>query len=148
MVRRVCVPAGGDFGHIGPLLLLLAACGAPSDGPNAFAPDAPTVIETTPRDGDDDVDAELTAITATFSEAMDLGGWSWVTEVGRSTPSITGLPFYLDETTTVLPVRLAPGTTYGIWLNSPDDAELRNFTNPVGVPARAHRIRFSTRPAD
>jgi hypothetical protein len=146
MVRRLSVPAGCNFGHLG--LLVLTACSAPSDGPNDFAPDAPTVIETTPRDGDDDVDASLAAITATFSEAMDLGGWSWVTEIGRSAPSITGLPFYLDETTTVLPVRLEPGRTYGIWINSPDDEELRNFANPGGVSARAHRIRFSTRPPE
>jgi hypothetical protein len=146
MVRRLSVPAGCDFGYL--CLLVLAACGAPNEGPSDFAPDAPTVIETTPRDGDDDVDASLAAITATFSEAMDLAGWSWVTEVGRSAPSITGVPFYIDETTTVLPVRLEPGRTYGIWINSPDDAQLRNFANPGGVPARAHRIRFSTRPPE
>jgi hypothetical protein len=146
MVRRLSLAAGCDFGRVS--LLLLAACSDPSDDPNDFAPDAPIVIETTPRDGDDAVDANLTAITATFSEAMDLAGWSWVTEVGRSAPSITGLPFYLDETTTVLPVRLEPGRTYGIWINSPDDTALRNFANLGGVPARAHRIRFSTRLAE
>jgi hypothetical protein len=125
--------------------LFLAACGDGDDTLTGFAADAPVVLETTPRDGDVDVDADLGHITATFSEAMDDAGWSWVTEVGRSAPSITGLPFYLDETTTVLPVRLEPATTYGIWLNSPDDAELRKFTNEAGVSARAHRIRFSTR---
>lgn len=145
---RLSVSTGCDIGL--PSLLLLAACSASDgdEGASDFAPDAPTVIETMPRDGDLDVDASLAAITATFSEAMDLGGWSWVTEIGRSAPSITGLPFYLDETTTVLPVRLEPGTTYGIWINSPDDAELRHFTNPGGVSARAHRIRFSTRPLE
>jgi hypothetical protein len=125
------------------------ACGDEDDAMTGFASDAPVVIETTPRDGELDVDAGLGQITATFSEAMDRAGWSWVTEVGLSAPSITGLPFYLDETTTVLPVRLEPGTTYSIWVNSPDDAELRKFTNSAGVSARAHRIHFSTRaPAD
>lgn len=124
---------------------LALACAASDDPGTGFAPDAPVVIETTPQDGAVDVDAELEYITATFSEPMDIDGWSWVTEVGRPTPSITGLPFYLDDTTTVLPVRLEPGTTYGIWLNSPDDAELRKFTNNAGVSARAHRIRFTTR---
>jgi hypothetical protein len=135
-VRRVFFP-----------LFVLAGLGC-SDGDDTltgFAPDAPVVLETTPRDGEVDVDADLAQITATFSEAMDHAGWSWVTEVGRSAPSITGFPFYLDETTTVLPVRLEPATTYGIWINSPDDEELRKFTNPAGVSARAHRIRFSTR---
>ena len=125
-------------------LVLLSACGAGGDEAG-FAPDAPIVVETAPGDGEQNVDASLTQITATFSEAMDLAGWSWVTEVGRSAPSITGLPFYADELTTVLPVRLDPATTYVIWVNSPDDRELRNFTNPEGVSARAHRIRFTTR---
>ena len=133
--------------HIAALALFVvaSACSGEDDTGAGFAPDAPVVIETTPSDGEVDVDAELQQITATFSESMDLDGWSWVTEVGRRTPSITGLPFYLDETTTVLPVRLEPGTTYGLWINSPDDAELRKFTSSAGISARAHRIRFTTR---
>jgi hypothetical protein len=127
------------------LFLAASGCSGSDDDLTGFAPDAPVVLETTPQDGDVDVDADLGYIMATFSEAMDNSGWSWVTEVGRSAPSITGLPFYLDEITTVLPVRLEPATTYGIWINSPDDAELRKFTNEAGVSARAHRIRFSTR---
>jgi hypothetical protein len=127
------------------LIVASAACGGEDDTLTGFAPDAPVVIETTPRDGEVDVDAELGQITATFSEAMDRDGWSWVTEVGRSAPSITGLPFYLDETTTVLPVRLDPETTYGIWVNSPHDTELRKFANNAGVSARAYRIQFTTR---
>lgn len=143
--HRVSPSAGRGRTFLGPLgLLLLPACGA-SGGDSGFAPDAPVVIDSSPGDGEEDVDASLTQITATFSEAMDLAGWSWVTEVGRSAPSITGLPFYVDELTTVLPVRLEPATTYVIWVNSPDDRELRNFTNHDGVSARAHRIRFTTR---
>lgn len=126
-------------------LVIGPACAGEDNTLEGFAPDAPVVIETVPRDGEVDVDANLEQITATFSEAMDVDGWSWVTERGRPTPSLIGLPYYLDETTTVLPVRLEPGTTYGIWVNSPDDAELRKFTNSAGVSARAHRIRFTTR---
>jgi Big-like domain-containing protein len=117
---------------------------AGAEAEQAFADNAPVVVESVPRDGDVDVDASLVAITATFSQAMDLGGWSWVTEVGHSAPSITGLPYYLDEVTTVLPVELEPDTTYVLWVNSPDDADLRNFTSHEGVAARAHRIRFTT----
>jgi len=126
------------------LALTLCACGSPEAEEDEFAEDAPFVIESSPRDGDSGVSSELDHITATFSEEMDLGGWSWVTEVDFSAPSITGLPFYLDTTTTVLPVRLEPSTSYAIWLNSPDDAELRKFTNTDGVSARAHRIAFTT----
>lgn len=141
-MRRPITPSRNALAQL--LLLAACACGG-GDGPSGFAPDAPVVLDTTPRDGEVDVDASLGQITATFSEAMDLGGWSWVTEVGRSAPNVTGLPFYLDETTTVLPVRLEPATTYVIWVNSPDDETLRKFTNSAGVSARAHRIGFTTR---
>jgi hypothetical protein len=125
--------------------LSLCACGSGESPDDEFAPDAPVVIATTPRDGEQDVDSALLQITATFNEAMDLSGWSWVTEVGRDPPSVTGLPFYVDDTTTVLPVRLEPATTYVLWVNSPHDAELRKFTSIAGVSARAHRIGFTTR---
>ena len=126
------------------LAVSLCACGSSEATQDAFAPDAPFVIESSPRDGDSAVSATLENITATFNEAMDLDGWSWVTEVGHSAPAITGIPFYIDATTTVLPVRLEPNTSYAIWLNSPDDAQLRKFMNTEGVSARAHRIAFTT----
>jgi Big-like domain-containing protein len=128
---------------VGCALLSGGGC-AGDEGERPFAENAPVVVESVPRDGDVGVDSSLEAITATFSQAMDLGGWSWVTEIGHSAPSITGLPYYLDELTTVLPVQLEPDTTYVLWVNSPDDAELRNFTSPEGIAARAHRIGFTT----
>jgi hypothetical protein len=104
-------------------------------------------VETVPADGDVQVDAGLTEITATFNEAMHPGGWSWVTEAGLSAPVVTGFPFYIDDTTAVLPVRLLPDTLYVLWVNSPDDAELRKFADEEGVAAPAHRIRFQTLPS-
>jgi hypothetical protein len=125
--------------------LMLAACSA--DGHRHDAPaGAPTVIDSMPADGEVGVDAELGEITATFSTVMATEGWSWVTEIGRRAPVVTGLPFYVDDITTVLPVRLEPDTEYAIWINSPDDRELRKFTSADGVSARAHRIRFRTAP--
>jgi hypothetical protein len=76
---------------------------------------------------------------------MQTNGWSWVTETGREAPEVTGSPFYVDDTTNLLPVRLEPHTTYVVWVNSPDDANLRKFSSMSGVAARAHRIRFTTR---
>jgi hypothetical protein len=107
--------------------------------------DGPEVIRTVPSDGEVDVAAELGALSVTFSESMERAGWSWVTEAGRSAPSVTGIPFYVDELTNVLPVRLQPHTSYVIWVNSPDDAELRKFANEDGISAPAYRIRFRTR---
>jgi hypothetical protein len=124
---------------------MLVACGA-ADGEGELAHGAPTVIDSAPANGEVDVDAELDEITATFSTVMATEGWSWVTELGHRAPVVTGLPFYVDDMTTVLPVRLEPDTEYAIWINSPDDRELRKFTSADGVSARAHRIRFRTAP--
>ena len=107
--------------------------------------DGPEVIRTVPSDGQVDVDAELGALSVTFSESMEPEGWSWVTEAGRSAPSVTGIPFYVDELTNVLPVRLQAHTSYVIWVNSPHDAELRKFTSEDGISVPAYRIRFRTR---
>jgi hypothetical protein len=124
---------------------MLGACGA-ADSEGELAHGMPTVIDSAPANGEIDVDAELGEITATFSTVMATEGWSWVTEIGRRAPVVTGLPFYVDDVTTVLPVRLEPGTEYAIWINSPDDRELRKFTSADGVSARAYRIRFRTAP--
>jgi hypothetical protein len=120
--------------------VLWASCGATDSG----APEGPSVVNTVPRDGDVEVDAELAALSVTFDESMG-GGWSWVTETGHEAPDVTGFAFYVNELTNVLPVQLAPQTRYAIWVNSPDHAELRKFTNIEGVAARAYRIEFQTR---
>src|SRR5688572_27616943 len=105
MVERTRRPVPGGWYAAG-LLALLPACGA--EDSTAFEADAPIVIDTVPLDGALDVDVELEQISATFSESMRTEGWSWVTEAGRPAPAITGLPFYIDDLTTVLPVRLEP----------------------------------------
>lgn len=124
---------------------LLVACSA-ADEDDVLALGAPKVIESMPADGEVGVSAELGEITATFSTVMATEGWSWVTEIGVPAPVVTGLPFYVDDITTVLPVRLEPDTEYAIWVNSPDDRDLRKFASADGVAARAHRIRFRTAP--
>jgi hypothetical protein len=102
------------------------------------------VVNTVPSDGELDVDSDLGALSVTFNESMG-AGWSWVTEKGHRAPEVKGLAFYVDESTNVLPVQLAPHTRYAIWVNSPDHVELRKFANPDGVAARAYRVQFETR---
>jgi len=124
---------------LGSLCALLAGCGSTDEGAGG-----PSVVSTVPSDGEVDVDSELGSLSVTFSESMG-DGWSWVTETGHSAPEVKGFAFYVDEVTNVLPVQLAPHTSYAIWVNSPDHAELRKFANPEGVSARAYRIQFETR---
>ena len=98
-----------------------------------------------PADGDTDVEASLPALSVTFSEAMLREGWSWVTERRHPAPAVTGAAYFVDDVTNVLPVQLLPATSYAVWVNSPDDEQLRKFASTAGVPARAYRIRFTTR---
>ena len=59
--------------------------------------------------------------------------------------AVTGAAYFVDDVTNVLPVQLLPATSYAVWVNSPDDEQLRKFASTAGVPARAYRIRFTTR---
>jgi hypothetical protein len=118
-------------------------CGA-GEHEDDWNPEAPRVVSTVPADGERGVDPELFALVARFSESMEPSEWSWVAESGHAVPEIAGVPFYVDDVTNVLPVRLQPSTTYVIWVNSPSDAEYRKFRSETGVAARAHRVRFET----
>lgn len=122
---------------------LLGACGASGDADD-WDPEAPRVVSTVPADGARGVDPDLFALVARFSESMQPSEWSWVAESGHPVPEIAGVPFYVDDVTNVLPVRLRPETTYVIWVNSPSDAEYRKFQSEAGVSARAHRVSFET----
>lgn len=132
---------------VGAALAAGSACaGASANGEgDPSAAGAPVVIGTTPANGDMAVDPSTSRVTATFDRAMETSGWSWVIEMGHPPPNVNGIPFYADDTTAVLPVQLEPGTTYVLWINSPDDAQLRNFASLEGISARAHRVRFRTR---
>jgi hypothetical protein len=126
-------------------VLLLGACGASDRGEETWDENAPTVVDTVPAAGDMAVDSSLSEVTVTFSEAMEVSGWSWVTEDGHAVPNVNGIPFYADVFTAVLPVYLKPDTHYALWVNSPDDESLRKFASADGITARAYRINFHTR---
>jgi len=54
-----------------------------------------------------------------------------------------GKPKYEDDRRTcVLPVKLEPGKTYAIWVNSP---KFRNFKDADGRPAVPYLLIFKTR---
>ncbi|MCC7409692.1 MAG: DUF3108 domain-containing protein [Phycisphaeraceae bacterium] len=105
----------------------------------------PVVLTTTPTAFDDDVPADLKAITATFSQTMLDGSWSW-TGGGETFPQTIGKPRYdADRTTCTLSVRLEPGKVYWVGINSPS---YQNFATPSGRPARRYVILFATKSAD
>lgn len=103
----------------------------------------PVVVKTVPEAGVNDVDPALTEIKVTFSKEMSDGSWSWVTLSADSFPKTDGKPKYLDnKRTCVLPVKLEPGKTYAIWVNS---QKFENFKDSAGRSAVPYLLVFKTK---
>ena len=101
------------------------------------------VFKTVPPVGSTDVDPGLSEIRVTFSKEMLNGNWSWVTLSKDTFPEMTGNPHYeKDRRTCVLPVKLAPGKLYAIFLNS---QRFNNFKDPEGNRAVPYLLLFKTR---
>jgi len=103
----------------------------------------PVVVKTVPQAGADDVDAALGQLTVTFSKEMTDGSWSWAVLSKESFPPLAGKPRFLaDKRTCVLPVRLEPGKTYAVWINT---SKLGNFKDAAGQSAVPYLLVFQTR---
>ena len=103
----------------------------------------PVVVKTVPEAGADGVDPKLDEIKVTFSKDMQDGSWSWSTHSKESFPPTTGGPKYLaDKRTCVLPVKLEPGTTYAIWVNSQKFGNFKDTDERSAVP---YLLVFKTR---
>ncbi len=110
----------------------------------AHAATPPRVIAFSPPNGATEVDPAVGELRATFDRTMS-EGWSWVTEGGGSFPDATGEAYMTpDRRSAVLPVRLAPGRSYVVWLNSD---RFRDFRDAAGVELPPVRWTFSTRGA-
>src|SRR5580693_1698446 len=103
----------------------------------------PVVVKTVPEAGAGEVDPKLTEIKVTFSKDMQDGSWSWAMHSKESFPKLDGKPKYLaDKRTCVLPVKLEPGKTYAIWVNS---QEFGNFKDTDGRSAVPYLLVFKTK---
>jgi len=94
----------------------------------------PVVVKTVPEAGTADVDPKLAEIKVTFSKDMQDGGWSWAIYTKESFPTMDGKPKYQDKRTCVLPVKLEPGKTYAIWVNSDKSALFKDTGGRSAVP--------------
>jgi hypothetical protein len=122
-------------------LALMAPLATAQDLTVATAP--PVVVKTSPQAGADDVDPALGAIKVTFSKDMTDKSWSWTTAFDGSMPKEDGKPKYEDDKRTcVLPVKLEPGKTYAIWVNTP---KFRNFKDAGGRSAVPYLLVFKTK---
>ena len=103
----------------------------------------PVVVKSIPEAGTVEVDPTLAAIEVTFSKEMKDGSWSWVTYSKESFPTLDGKPKYLaDKRTCFLPVKLDPGKTYAIWVNS---EKFGNFKDADGRSAVPYLLVFKTK---
>lgn len=102
---------------------------------------APQIAETSPARGAKDVDPGTKEITVTFDQDMD-SGMSW-TGGGPEFPKIPAgkKGYWRDKRTCVLPVKLEPGHSYRVGINSPS---YRNFRSAAGTAALTTSIWFST----
>lgn len=122
-----------------------AAAAAPGLAPiSGHAQTPPSVVALDPPNGAFDVDPARQLIRATFDRVME-GSWAWVNE-GRDTfPEMAGQGYFEpDRRTAALPVKLEPGRTYVVWLNSEQHQLFRDLS---GVPAAPLRWTFTTRAA-
>lgn len=108
----------------------------------------PVVVDTIPQSGFNRVDAaKTTAIYVKFSKEMEDGSWSWTQLSNDTFPKLTGKPHYekaSENRQCVLPVKLEPGKTYAIWINSEN---FHNFRDKSGKAAVPYLLVFETKPA-
>jgi RNA polymerase sigma factor (sigma-70 family) len=105
----------------------------------------PVVVRTEPQSGDTKVDAtKVSEVRVTFSKEMTDQSWSWAQLSDDTFPKMTGKPSYDKERRTcTLPVKLEPGKTYVLWLNS---EKFGNFKDPSGQSAVPYLLVFETKP--
>jgi len=117
---------------------------AEAKGAHKLVADAPpVVVNTVPQAGTNDVDPTLTEVRVTFSKEMTDQSWSWSTAAEGDDLPDTGKPYYFkDKRTCVLPVKLEPGKTYAVWLNSEN---FHNFKDAHGRSAVPYLLVFGTK---
>jgi RNA polymerase sigma-70 factor (ECF subfamily) len=106
----------------------------------------PSVVKTVPQCGDTEVSTTTKEIKVTFSkDMMTEQMWSWGMQSPDTFPEITdqkGIKYLADNRTCVLPVRLEPGKTYVIWINTQKN---NAFRDTKGNPAIPYLLVFETK---
>ncbi|MEO8377481.1 MAG: S41 family peptidase [Candidatus Sumerlaeota bacterium] len=122
------------------LFLGLLLCQSGRSSAQESAATTPHVVETTPTLNQCGVSPDLSTIEVRFDRPMARGSWSWCGG-GTHYPELSGKPFYRDDFTCVLPVKLRPQTTYFLGVNCPSG---QHFRSADGVPAEALQLAFIT----
>ena len=94
--------------------------------------------------GATNVDPARTTLAVTFDRVMDREGWAWVIEDKATAPDIGESTWDGEVRTNSAPVKLEPGKTYVVWINSP---QYSYFKDTLGETATPVRWTFTTRAA-
>lgn len=120
---------------------------SPAEGPGPVVPasdlrsEGPRVIDLDPPAGATDVDPARTTLAVTFDREMDRDGWAWVTESSETAPDIDESTWDSSLRVNTTKVRLAPGRSYVVWINS---ATYSYFRDTQGRTLAPLRWTFST----
>ncbi len=104
----------------------------------------PHVIAFDPPLGATSVDPARTTLSVTFDRVMDREGWAWVIEDKATAPDIGESTWDAEVRTNSAPVRLEPGKTYVVWINSPQYSYFKDTLGEIATPVR---WTFTTRAA-
>ncbi|MFA6714513.1 MAG: DUF4019 domain-containing protein [Victivallales bacterium] len=126
------------------IILAVTAVQAQDKSKSTVADMPPSVVKTVPQAGDANVDPGLKEISVTFSKDMLTDKmWSWCCQSPETFPETDSknIRYRKDKRTCVLPVKLQPGKTYIIWINSQNS---RNFQDTKKNPAVPYLLVFQT----
>lgn len=125
------------------IALIALICGAQAQQALDINNLPPVVIRTNPVANATDVSSSVSEIRVTFSKDMKEGTWSWIKMSEDSFPELVGLPhFSSDSRTCILGVKLKPGHTYAVWLNSSSHTGFKDTEGHSAVP---YLLTFSTK---
>src|SRR5580658_8132182 len=135
VIVATVVVAGGA----GSIVAVRALAQTPVPTPNP--PPSVKVVTIIPNDGAIDVDPATKQLRVTFNQPMDTRGYSFVEDGSDTYPGTAALPYWLDDTTCVLPIALKPDHDYWLSLNSD---RFQNFRTVQGQPLPPDPIEFHT----
>jgi RNA polymerase sigma factor (sigma-70 family) len=104
----------------------------------------PVVLSVEPAVGATGVDPGIKEIRVIFSKKMTDKSWSWPTGNKYAAPKVEGgtIHFEPDGRTCVMPVKLEPGKTYVVGINS---ERFHGFQDAQGHPALPYLLVFRTK---
>ncbi len=100
----------------------------------------PKVIETTPKNGDQNVDPNLKEMRFVFDQDMARGGYS-ICGGGPQYPRTLARPRWVDKRTLAVRVKLEPDHEYQLSVNCPSATNCRSA---AGEPATPYPMSFKT----